>query len=892
MNTPLHSSQTSNELSLTLLDEFLDLVEALDDARMDSVTGGDASIIANGIYKMCSKSVIRRHCLAQTDLDVIDILAAFLSNCTAKNKRADRDWNNACELILQAIQSLVYIEKHALESNDILARTRPSIEDLISKKNSLTILRHTSGIVNLLGEVISIANEDVVGTSLVEISCQILSIIISNTNLACSHSSFEKLNLYYIPYAIWNSFGQLMRADLFVEHLRNQIVVLFKLWELFNAKDQADLFLGSLFCIANRDCILPSVSPTQLALEISEFLPDLIFTAKKVLSCKIQSLGKEHGERFAFVMESTRKVVRHTLQFLINLIFTRVKGAHQSKLLQVVHSELLDTYFTLRSKAVHMVVAQTSGDDHCVQLPSAHIYYTTSFDIKQSLKEIHTILIYGALDNTEISLNFALGVDYLLALLLELNPVSDSTKECQEFKKWMHLSCENKSEANLQKFLVVAEFVFEYYFKLITLHRNLPTLISDDNLRKGVQTMCRLSARLCFQAGNFSNRVSLESENTVLKNVERTKYTDQLQAKVVYLAQRHTRTWLTTCLSRPSMWIFLTDAIEMLSSSELHLAIKESKHLSKSTQHKHIDHLEMTIENKLNPNTKSKVRLHESVLSTPSVLSSFGSFNTLPPIVSADILHLKSAPTKTTHIHALNDTPQNTTDQHGFIPRPKIYYEKILSEIVSLVKHILGTHVLPQKQSLRPKSANVFCKTATLIGTNNEMNIQSDVDLCQSTKSTAHMSDTGLIHSPKSIVVELGWFLENDVLTVLPRLQSILVRVPNELESAAHSIQSLVFALISARSSLHISPSSAKIPDVIVPKIHSTRSIEIPLHPITKVSRLQPIMPTVGSYIHVGVLDRDGLTNRARISPVVAKPAYSEYMQRFIPQPTLGSTIN
>ncbi|KAH6566454.1 hypothetical protein BASA60_009475 [Batrachochytrium salamandrivorans] len=780
------------------LDRFLDLVEALDEARTNHSTEEEMLTIASKLKKMCTYHEIRRHCLVQEELDVLDCFAASIRDCIK-----ERDYMTCKN-----------------------TNRNPTLESLISKRNSVAIFRHNSGILNLIGEILCL-NGNLQSDSLshscsiygenanTDISCKVLLQITRNVQLSPMHPSLQALNSYYLPQSVWMAYLNLLNSGDPMDRAENIFTTYISLWSSMGSRDQIDSLLSVLFHCASRG----------------------------TLSGSAQNL----------------------IQFMIHFVFTRIKGTYKSQLLKSIRKELFDCYISLRTKDVRIAISDSTcskssanGGTH------SQIYYVTPYNLKQSFVEINAMLVYSALESADVSLNLAQNLETSFLMLFGNSPSSDLTCVGKDSLFSVCVTTDMNSDHSSKQFLVFAEFVYEYYSKMITLNGYLSVNVLDPVLWRGIQSMCVISARILLLADASEASSMTEPRTHSCKNSQSHIHSALTRSILEYLAHRHASQWIDTCFTRPMAWRFLVDFLNVMLDQQPgcneDLANESNSGLSKHLScHSKISR---PLSN-LHSNAKSTLDLHETLATSKPIASTFLSFNPLP--------HIGPLVTHTAVSTLATETPENQRYKQSsetkqlHVPTPQSHYETVLQNMTLSIRSTLSSLAPVARPSMRPKSASIAtCRKQKIEANNGVVERTSDVYV-EKTRRIAYSSEANLTRRTFLLDKELLVFLNSDAADILPRLQSTLIRIPSRLACTHDALQSLVFALTAARASFQTLSCPISTPDLRLPLTCVSRSNHSLLQPLS--NSLRPTRE-IGNTAQLQPIHTGSLANMMKLVPV------------------------
>ncbi|KAH6591951.1 hypothetical protein BASA50_008351 [Batrachochytrium salamandrivorans] len=859
------------------LDRFLDLVEALDEARTNHSTEEEMLTIASKLKKMCTYHEIRRHCLVQEELDVLDCFAASIRDCIKeRDYMTCKNTNRICSMILSSILELVNDSDRLIKLDDISNKKNPTLESLISKRNSVAIFRHNSGILNLIGEILCL-NGNLQSDSLshscsiygenanTDISCKVLLQITRNVQLSPMHPSLQALNSYYLPQSVWMAYLNLLNSGDPMDRAENIFTTYISLWSSMGSRDQIDSLLSVLFHCASRGSKPPPITTEKLMLPYDEFLESLLRTADTSLG-RGKSLGTTSNDLCTkYALGTLSGSAQNLIQFMIHFVFTRIKGTYKSQLLKYIRKELFDCYISLRTKDVRIAISDSTcskssanGGTH------SQIYYVTPYNLKQSFVEINAMLVYSALESADVSLNLAQNLETSFLMLFGNSPSSDLTCVGKDSLFSVCVTTDMNSDHSSKQFLVFAEFVYEYYSKMITLNGYLSVNVLDPVLWRGIQSMCVISARILLLADASEASSMTEPRTHSCKNSQSHIHSALTRSILEYLAHRHASQWIDTCFTRPMAWRFLVDFLNVMLDQQPgcneDLANESNSGLSKHLScHSKISR---PLSN-LHSNAKSTLDLHETLATSKPIASTFLSLNPLP--------HIGPLVTHTAVSTLATETPENQRYKQSsetkqlHVPTPQSHYETVLQNMTLSIRSTLSSLAPVVRPSMRPKSASIAtCRKQKIEANNGVVERTSDVYV-EKTRRIAYSSEANLTRRTFLLDKELLVFLNSDAADILPRLQSTLIRIPSRLACTHDALQSLVFALTAARASFQTLSCPISTPDLRLPLTCVSRSNHSLLQPLS--NSLRPTRE-IGNTAQLQPIHTGSLANMMKLVPV------------------------
>ncbi|KAH6564879.1 hypothetical protein BASA62_007650 [Batrachochytrium salamandrivorans] len=804
------------------LDRFLDLVEALDEARTNHSTEEEMLTIASKLKKMCTYHEIRRHCLVQEELDVLDCFAASIRDCIKeRDYMTCKNTNRICSMILSSILELVNDSDRLIKLDDISNKKNPTLESLISKRNSVAIFRHNSGILNLIGEILCLNGNlqldslshscSIYGENAsTDISCKVLLQITRNVQLSPMHPSLQALNSYYLPQSVWMAYLNLLNSGDPMDRAENIFTTYISLWSSMGSRDQIDSLLSVLFHCASRGSKPPPITTEKLMLPYDEFLESLLRTADT-------SLGRG-------------KTIGNYQQSFVHEICSR-----NFKWFCSESDSIYDPFCFYKDVRI-AISDSTCSKSSANGGTHSQIYYVTPYNLKQSFVEINAMLVYSALESADVSLNLAQNLETSFLMLFGNSPSSDLTCVGKDSLFSVCVTTDMNSDHSSKQFLVFAEFVYEYYSKMITLNGYLSVNVLDPVLWRGIQSMCVISARILLLADASEASSMTEPRTHSCKNSQSHIHSALTRSILEYLAHRHASQWIDTCFTRPMAWRFLVDFLNVMLDQQPgcneDLANESNSGLSKHLScHSKISR---PLSN-LHSNAKSTLDLHETLATSKPIASTFLSLNPLP--------HIGPLVTHTAVSTLATETPENQRYKQS-------------SETKQL--HL-------SRPSMRPKSASIAtCRKQKIEANNGVVERTSDVYV-EKTRRIAYSSEANLTRRTFLLDKELLVFLNSDAADILPRLQSTLIRIPPRLACTHDALQSLVFALTAARASFQTLSCPISTPDLRLPLTCVSRSNHSLLQPLS--NSLRPTRE-IGNTAQLQPIHTGSLANMMKLVPV------------------------
>ncbi|KAI8919620.1 hypothetical protein BC831DRAFT_481039 [Entophlyctis helioformis] len=838
------------------VEEFLDLAESLEDScgpgrsRAGSISSTDDSrsgmestrtsecagvkqetvAIATAMLKMASNCHVRRRVLAQTDLDVLDVLAGVLRLCKP-HPMADQYMDEASERIVRIVACLVSFDCDSPRQapvSQVSGNSEPSYEALVAKRNCVALFRHPSGIVDDLlrlvcmpswqHDSVSLASRSTLLLSRTRCVCNLVSCAISQVGVQPLRPILARGLAPWMPIAIWHAAQYLTANEHTCKPAQDLFLSLVTLWNsIGSSRDELEVLLAALFRLTTRGFSLPSMleqasarQTAQAASSQTEKQDEAAPTVQQLASLSGSVSRNASGSKLhspGQSLESPHGHVKKCAKFIIHFAYSRIKGTQDSKLRHLLRDELLAILVTFRAKEA--CIGKSAACNAQQPRQTSDVYFATPFHLKQTLVEIDAMLTFSLLDFPAACLDLAHAFEeglYLATGSLQQSQQTTGTSLRQQQSPnatvWIKLASQSPAS-----FLAFGEFVLRFSSKVVALQAgtiqtaaqagNLASSGSETQMRKAVRMICNCAARIVIASNRSALATSANGHQAY-----------QVDAVMGHLARRFCRNWMQQCFAQPSSWPIFADLLRLLQSecfdSPLALATN-TVHQPAKTASTISEEPAQSMQSSGHAPAASATATGSQPRSVPqSSLSSLAALAPLPPIA---LTAESTAPAAETTMQITDDAADATWQQD---PQPVLYFESVLCDIAAGMTALLEAHFAPRLAKTRPRSAAIHRKqqavglhalpsiAPALMAVSDATGLHESPRLTKSAVVTSSIDVMGSSKHSAAAEAELAMLIQQDLPELLTQLQSVLLRVPRGLPAIRASLQSLAFALTAA----------------------------------------------------------------------------------------------